>query len=290
MPIDLSSVKKISVLQFSSESSQMSDYFNAHEWFIHLLRRDLMCIKSLCVDDYADSPLFWDQEWDRVSKNLFLNRKIDVIIKGLIEYDDVDAILSLQLVSSNGKCFEIEKVMKTSDLLKIEKEVVKEICRNLAIDLSEEENEKISRIPDLASLCSFSKSFNANLQRGMKYQDSINTAFSSIQVPFLGASVGAIILDDFLSSIDDDGSLFALCENGLKADPDDPQMYWRMAKLCLDKNNAKKALEYADKGIAVSPAYARNYLIAAMAYEELGDSHKAMEMGGIAVSLMNIEG
>jgi tetratricopeptide (TPR) repeat protein len=175
-------------------------------------------------------------------------------------------------------------------LLNVEKEVVKEICRSLAIEMSEEESEKISRIPDLTSLCSFSKSFHANLQRGMKYQDSINTAFSSIQVPFLAVSVGAILLDDFLNSIDDDGSLFSLCENGLKADPDDPQMYWRMAKLCLEKKNAKKALEYADKGIAVSPAYARNYLIAAMAYEELGDSQRANEMGEIAVGLMNIEG
>ena len=287
--LDLSLIKKVCVLQFSSESILVDQFYKSHEWFFHLLRRDLMCIRFLCVDDYIDSPLEWDMEWENVKNKLFTKRTIDVIVKGIIEYDETDALLSIHIICKDGTNKIIEKQCDTKDLLKIEKVVVSDICSFFQFNLSEDENEKISKLPDLHSLCSFSRFFDANLRNGVKYSEAISNAFYQVpSAPFLAHSVSALFLDEFSVS-DDQSDLLTLCETSVRSDPEDPQMYWRLARIFFNKNQIQKCIEYAQKGVEVSPAYARNYLILAQAYEEIGDSEKSLECGGLAVNLLNSE-
>ncbi len=264
-----------------------------------------MCVRFLCVDDYIDSPLEWDMEWENVKNKLFTKRNIDVIVKGIIEYDETDALLSIHIICKDGTNKLIEKQCDTKDLLKIEKVVVSDICSFFQFNLSEDENEKISKLPDLHSLCSFSRFFDANLRNGVKYSEAISNAFYQVpSAPFLAHSVSALFLDEFSLSDDlepgskylkfdqisnDQSDLLTLCETSLRLDPEDPQVYWRLARIFFNKNQIQKCIEYAQRGVEVSPAYARNYLILAQAYEEIGDSEKSLECGGLAVNLLNSE-
>ena len=285
--LDLSSIKKIAVLPFSSESKPVKGFYKAHEWFVHLLRRDLMSIKSLCVDDYLDSNVEWDMEWNKIKENFFKSRQLEYLIKGIIEYDESESVLSIELLNYNGIKGSIEKKCATKDLLKVEKEVVCEIVKLLNIEPDEDEQIKISKLPDLSSLCFLLESVDANLRNGIKYRDAIINGIAALSsVPFMVYSVSVLVLDEF-ASVEDYEHMLPLCEKAIRSDPDDPQIYWRIARIYYEKKQIEKSLEYAEKGIELSPGYARNYIIAAQAYEELGNQEKSLGYGGMAVNLIN---
>lgn len=287
--LDLSLIKKVCVLHFSSESGDVNEFHKAHEWFFHLLRRDLMCLKSLCVDDYIDSPLDWDMEWENVKNRLFTKRNIDVIIKGIIEYDETDALLSIHIVCKDGTHKTIEKQCETKNLLNTEKAVLSDICSFFQLNLTYDETEKVSKLPDLHSLCSFSRFFDGSIKNGVRYPEAIANAIYQVpSAPFLAHSVSALFLDE-ISLSDDQSDLLTLCETSLRSDPEDPQIYWRIARIFFNKKQIQKCIEYAQKGIEVSPAYARNYLILAQAYEEIGDSEKSLKCGELAITLLTTE-
>ncbi|MEK6646861.1 MAG: tetratricopeptide repeat protein [Candidatus Firestonebacteria bacterium] len=287
--------------------------------FVHLLRRDLYCVKEFAVlgeEDVSDEVMGVipnDKNNIQEASMKGLEDGVDKVIFGTIsEGMKKDSILiEVQIIDANFESMDtIQLSGKIKDILKLEKDLILEIIKKLGVPLSIDEKKRIERYQtnsfDAFLLYSTGIDYAIKLDK-MTYdfeekslQDNMRVKIGEIRVKTYDFFARAIKIDPqfamphfriatILYTVGKIQECIKEQNIGLKLDPDDALAYWKCGltyKYGFDKPQWIEAEPLFRRALEIAPNFYNAHLSIGSIYSDKGYLDKAVAEGKLAAELM----